>query len=164
MSNNHTELKGIFCLHLPHPSRITSKFFFYFHFYTCLSSVLFASFSSFHSSSLCTTHVLPRLCPSFVYICFRRTKAGHVGMHVQQIWPWLCDSRDEPLDQRHSSLIRWLADINQNHKSLSVAPSPASRVMEELRGKKRPVSCHLTRSFFSNNQRKWVLWVSVLAQ
>lgn len=43
-----------------HSSLITSKFFFYFHFYTCLSlppplsSFLFPSFSSFHSPAICT--------------------------------------------------------------------------------------------------------------
>lgn len=85
----------------------------------------------------------------FCILVLRQTKAGHVGMHVQQIWWWLCDSRDEPLEQLHSSLIRWHTDANQNHNALLLTPSPPPWVKGELWKKK---------TLFL------VIWVSVLSQ
>lgn len=67
-----------------------------------------------------------------------QTKAGHVGMHVQQIWRWLCDSRDEVLEQLHSSLIRWHTDTNRNHNSRFLSSSRQRRAQKE-----RPVLCNL---------------------
>lgn len=73
---------------------------------------------------------------SLLYTCAQtQTKGSHVGMHVQQICRWLCDSRDELLEQLHSSLIRWHMDANQNHNSLFLTGSPPPRGKGQFREK-----------------------------
>lgn len=72
--------------------------------------------------SLCDLYhslILSMYCFSLSLFCAQsQTKASYVGMHVQQIYRWLCDSRYELLEQLHSSLIRWHTGANQNHNSL----------------------------------------------
>lgn len=85
------------------------------HFLSPSASVPLSPFPSIYISvsfprSLSLPSVHHHISPSVSLLYTRartQTKASHVGMHVQQIWRWLCGSRDELLEQLHSSLIRW---------------------------------------------------------
>lgn len=147
---NSFQLRVFSFMHPFCPSLITFNFFFYFHFNP--SPLVFLSLSlslsplmSISSIVYLYHHRISCLspstdCVSLLYTCAQtQTKAGHVGMYVQQIWRWLCDGRDERLEQLHSSLIRWCTDPNQKHNSLFLTSSPAPRGSE----RKRPVLCNL---------------------
>lgn len=121
----------------------SSTFFFYYMCFSltftlarpCLSPYpsIYISVSFPRSLSICPPLYLS---VSLLYTRARtQTKASHVGMHVQQIWRWLCGSRDELVEKLHSSLIRWHTHSLIKTIILSSSlhsPSRQSKVQEKV--------------------------------
>lgn len=134
----------------PSESQYLIAFLFCFHFKSSFHPLSLSPIHFFHSYLLLSPPILLfkiSICRLYlsVFLLYTRaqtqTKASHVGMRVQQIWRWLWDSRDELLEQLHSSLIRWHTDTNQNHNSVLLTADSLLEAKES--SGKRPVFCHL---------------------
>lgn len=106
--------KGYLCIHLV--LHLTFTFTFTFT-HTCYLLPSLSAVLIFPSPSSPLSHSFSH---SFSHLS---TMSGHVGMRMLQIRCWLHNGWDEPLEPRHSSLIRWHTDDNQKQNSLFLSTS-----------------------------------------